>query len=83
MISVVYLFKLISLSPAPVFHKLHGQLRLQYPRKDKYKNYKRKSGKSALNTNESATVNTWAGSTMILKGTYLFNLIFLGKYDVK
>ncbi len=33
---------------------------LQYLRKDKYKNYQRKSSKSALVTNEDATVNTWA-----------------------
>ncbi len=56
---------------------------IQYPRKDKYKNYQQKSGKSALIINEGATVNTWANFTMVLKGTYLFNLIFLEKYDVK
>ncbi len=45
--------------------------------------YQQKSCKSALVTNEGAIVNTWADFTMVLKGTYLFNLIFLEKYDVK
>ncbi len=34
--------------------------------KNNYKNYQRKNGKSALITNEGATVNTWAGFTMVL-----------------
>ncbi len=63
--------------------KSKSKFDIQYPRKDKYKNYQRKSGKSALATNESATVNTWSDFTMVLKGTYLFNPIFLQKYDIK
>ncbi len=37
----------------------------------------------ALFINEGATVNIWAGFTMVLKRTCLFNLIFLEKYEVK
>ncbi len=58
-------------------------IRVQYPRKDKYKNCQRKSGKSDLVTNEGATVNTWTSFTMVLKGTYLLKLIFLEKCDLK
>ncbi len=39
----------------------------------------KKYGKSALIANEGANVNTWPDFTMV--GIYLFNLIFLKKYD--
>ncbi len=54
---------------------------LQYPRKDNYENYQRNGGKSALVINEGAAVNISASFTIFIKGTYLFNPIFLEKYD--
>ncbi len=63
------------LSTKKIFSKY--VVKLQYFRKDKYKNCHRKSGKSVLVTNEGATVNTWAGFTMVLQIIYLFNPIFL------
>ncbi len=65
----------------PVY--LHTRLLLRYHRKDKYRNYQRKSTKSALVTKEDSIVNTWAGLAMVVKETYIFNPIFLKKYDAK
>ncbi len=56
---------------------LYSKVYLQYPRKNKHKNYQWRSGKCALVTNEGATVNTWASFTMVLEGTYLFTPNFL------
>ncbi len=51
-----------------LFQEKKRRLKLQYHR-NKYKNYQRKNGKSALVTDEGASVNTWAGFPMVLKGT--------------